>query len=136
MNFQLEIAARTVWMEARGEGLAGIVAVAWVIVNRSRSGRWFAGNNSIAGCCLFPQQFSCWNTADVNRQAMAVLPDEDPLLVACRTAVANALAGRSLDPTRGATHYHDVRMTSPPAWAVGRVPTCQIGHHVFFAGVP
>lgn len=133
-DFQTEIAARTVWMEARGEGPSGLAAVAWVIANRLRSGRWYSGH-TLAGCCLLASQFSCWNTHDPNRQAMAVLPETDPTLEQCRSLVGIAVANQTQDPVEGATHYYDERLPSPPDWSVGAIPIRQIGHHLFFKGI-
>lgn len=132
--FDREIAARTVWMEARGEGHDGIQAVACVIVNRVRAGRWFSGR-TMAECVLLEYQFSCWNTDDPNRRQMALLADNDSLLEDCRLAISGALAGSVPDPTHGATHYYDGRMKEKPAWAAHATPTADIGHHLFFAGV-
>ena len=43
-NFDdLQIMARTLWGEARGDGQEGIEAVARVIINRYRAGKWFTG---------------------------------------------------------------------------------------------
>lgn len=132
--FEREFAARTVWMEARGEGRDGIQAVAFVIVNRVRAGRWFSGQG-LADCVMLPYQFSCWNTDDPNRHQMALLADADSLLEDCRLAVSGALAGSVPDPTHGATHYYDSRLNVMPKWAVHATPTASIGHHLFFAGV-
>lgn len=38
----IDTLARTVWGEARGESLLGKEAVACVILNRHKSGKWFA----------------------------------------------------------------------------------------------
>ena len=39
----LQIMARTLWGEARGDGVEGIEAVARVIINRFKSQKWFTG---------------------------------------------------------------------------------------------
>jgi len=55
-----DILARTLWGEARGEGLAGQIAVAWTIRNRVFDGKaksWWG--EGYAGVCLKPWQFSC-----------------------------------------------------------------------------
>ena len=61
----LNIMAKTIWGEARGEPYNGQVAVAWVIRNRAERGGWFG--NTIREVCLKDQQFSCWNRNDCNR---------------------------------------------------------------------
>ena len=57
-----DILARTLWGEARGEGPAGQIAVAWTIRNRVFDGKeksWWG--EGYAGVCQKPWQFSCWN---------------------------------------------------------------------------
>ena len=70
----LQILARTLFGEARGEGDEGLEAVACVIMNRYKSGKWFTGYDvlngkkipSVAQTCLKKAQFSCWNKNDPN----------------------------------------------------------------------
>lgn len=130
-DFPAEIAARTVWMEARGQGDEGMRAVAHVIVNRLDTERWGV---TFALVCLAPFQFSCWNTADPNRKAMAALDDDDPALQKCRDFIEAALDGED-DPTKGSTHYYATSIT-PPAWVHGATFQVQIGRHVFYSNVP
>lgn len=132
MDFAKEIAARTIWMEARGEGAIGEDAVAHVLLNRVRAGHW--GPN-LASVCLAAYQFSCWNTADPNRWSVARLPDDDSALQACRDQLD--LAEGEADPTGGATHYltRDVLEHGAPLWVNGATRTAEIGHHVFFKDV-
>jgi len=62
-----DILARTLWGEARGESLAGQIAVAWTIRNRVNDGNaksWWG--EGYTGVCQKPYQFSCWNSTDPN----------------------------------------------------------------------
>src|SRR3546814_13540556 len=66
----IDVLARTVWGEARGESVRGMEAVASVVVNRvrraiARGGYWWG--NDVVGVCLRPCQFSCWADGDPNR---------------------------------------------------------------------
>lgn len=127
--------ARTVWMEARGEGYEGMRAVAHVIHNRWKSGRWkFHGKTSVGLVCLGDRQYSAWNAdrTDDNREAMAVLDDNDAVLQQSRAIVRAVLTGDS-DPTGGATHYF--APPAAPGWADGAKLTAEIGRHRFYAGV-
>jgi len=72
-DYDFEIMAKTIYGEARGESRQGQKAVACVIFNRFRSGKWFAAK-TLAGVCLKPLQFSCWNKSDPNSQILANLP--------------------------------------------------------------
>ena len=57
-----DILTRTLWGEARGESLAGQIAVAWTIRNRVNDGKAKSGWGEGYACvCLKPYQFSCWN---------------------------------------------------------------------------
>ena len=73
-EYDLQIFARTLFGEARGEGDEGLEAVACVILNRFRANKWFTGYEmqngkkipNVAQTCLKKAQFSCWNKNDVN----------------------------------------------------------------------
>ena len=71
MTLAQEIAARTLYGEARAEPEEGQRAVARVLVNRMRDGRW--GKN-LWSVCLWPFQFSCWLPRDPNLIQIAMLP--------------------------------------------------------------
>ena len=68
-NLEVDVLARTIWGEARGEGKEGMEAVASVILNRTEiakrlDGYWWG--NTIIQVCQKPYQFSCWNKLDPN----------------------------------------------------------------------
>jgi spore germination cell wall hydrolase CwlJ-like protein len=126
----LEVMALTVWGEARGEGVEGQAAVAWVIRNRARWPRrsWWGGD--IRSVCLKRWQFSAWNAQDPNREKMLDLCPDDPALAAVREICRKVLAGAIPDPTRGCTHY--CTHASRPAWKRGRDPKTTVGRHAFY----
>jgi spore germination cell wall hydrolase CwlJ-like protein len=133
-----DILARTLWGEARGESLAGQIAVAWTIRNRVNDGKaksWWG--EGYAGVCQKPYQFSCWNRNDPN---YIYLSGAKPIpfreFARARIAADQVIAGKVPDPTGGATHYYATTMTKPPAWARGAKETLKLGHHVFFKDVP
>jgi N-acetylmuramoyl-L-alanine amidase len=128
-SFDLEIAARTVWMEARGEGEAGLRAVAAVIINRTK--RKWRGAQTMAEVCLQPLQFSCWNTSDPNRVRMARLKATDPLLLSCLAYVQDAAAG--LDPTNGAVLYCAKAVAPSVYWVKSATQVSEVGRHVFYS---
>lgn len=129
-NFDREIAIRTIWGEARSEGEAGMRAVAHVLLNRFNSGRW---GKSWAEVCLWPVQFSCWNTTDPNREKIAALADSDPLLDQIADWLEDAQTGTP-DPTNGSTHYYAAG-TPVPNWSFHGRFQVQIGKHRFYSGV-
>ena len=133
-----DIFARTLWGEARGEGLAGQIAVAWTIRDRVDDGKeksWWG--EGYAGVCLKPWQFSCWNKNDPNYPQLSgarQIPFRE--LARARIAADQVIDGQVSDPTGGATHYYATTMPKPPTWANGARETARLGHHVFFRGVP
>ena len=133
-----DILARTLWGEARGERLAGQVAVAWTIRNRVNDGKtksWWG--EGYAGVCQKPYQFSCWNKNDPN---FACLSGAKPMpfreLAQARIAADQVIDGKVADPTGGATHYYATTMPKAPPWVKGAKETLRLGHHIFFKDVP
>lgn len=122
--------ARTIYGEARGEGAAGMQAIANVVLNRVTKPRWWG--NDIETVCLKPWQFSCWNANDPNVSVIKAVDQTDPIFSQCLSIAAQAANGELEDNTGGATSYYDRRMPTPPQWAEGREPCASIGHHLFF----
>lgn len=130
MTFDEQIAVRTLWQEARGEPYEGQDAVAHVLWNRLRDGRW---GKTLASVCLWPLQFSGWNVHDPNRLAVAVVPDDDPTLLSLLAVLDNAM--HAPDPTHGAMWYYAQSMTTPPAWIQGATACGKFGHQFFYKDV-
>ena len=128
MTSDTEIMAKTVYGEARGEGLPGMEAVAAVIINRAKNPGWWG--RTISEICLKPMQFSCWNPNDPNREKLNGDLSADPIFQVCLRIVRRALSGVLPDPTKGSTHYHALNLN--PKWATALVPNVQIGHHLFY----
>ncbi|MGX5220253.1 cell wall hydrolase [Pseudomonas segetis] len=132
---ELDIVTKTVWGEARSEGMSGMIAVAWVIKNRADKGGWWG--NTLESVCLKKWQFSCWNDGDPNApylRGQKAIPGREYVLA--HEAVIAVVNGHEPDPTDGATHYYAPRSVKEPKWAKGATKTTQIGHHVFFKDVP
>lgn len=125
----IDVLARTLWGEARGEPAEGKIAVAWVICNRVAKPRWWG--RDVISVCRKPWQFSCWNENDPNRtKLLAVTPATESFL-RCIARAAGVLAGIYTDPTGGATHYLNPHLADPD-WDDGMIVTARIGRHVFF----
>lgn len=128
MTQEADILARTLYGEARGELYGGKVAVANVIQHRaSKPGWWGTG---IIGVCQAPQQFSCWNAGDPNRDKIAAVGPSDPVFTECLVIAEKAVMGLLPDLVFGSTHYHTVSVQ--PAWSRGHRPVIRIGSHLFF----
>lgn len=128
MTWVIDTAARTLWQEARGEPRVGQQAVASVMWNRVRDGRW--GPN-LATVCLWKAQFSGWYVpADPNFKAACLLPDNDETLLALRTILE--VQEHAFDPTAGALFYFSNSMKTPPNWSKAMTFKGQFGHQKFW----
>jgi hypothetical protein len=126
----VDVFARTLWGEARGEGQPGIEGVASVVLNRARRGPRYWWGGTVVDVCKRPFQFSCWNPNDPNRARLLAVGATDVAFRLCLDVARAAVAGTLADPTSGATHYHVASML--PAWARGKTPCARIGSHVFY----
>jgi spore germination cell wall hydrolase CwlJ-like protein len=137
-----DILARTLWGEARGELLAGQIAVAWTIRNRvdmdlHNDGKPDWWGEGYAGVCQKPYQFSCWNRSDPNYAYLSgakQIPFRE--FAQAQIAAGQVIAGKIPDPTGGATHYYATTMPAAPVWAAKAKQTLRLGRHVFFKDVP
>lgn len=126
----LDIMARTLYGECRGEPFSGQVAVAWVIRRRAESPSWWG--HGIEGVCKAPKQFSCWNDekmADFLRTRVYAL---DPMLTQLAGVAALVLSDALPDTSNRATHYMRADITGAGKWDEEMVETARIGAHAFF----
>lgn len=129
----VDVLARTLWGEARGEGTQGMEAVASVVLNRvavamEKGGYWWG--NDIISVCQKPYQFSCWNRSDANYRKLQALTEKDIHFATALRIARRAVADVLPDATNDATHYHANSIL--PDWANGQTPTTVIGHHIFY----
>jgi len=112
--------AGAIYFESKGEPLSGQLAVADVIINRTKSDRF---PDSICGVVTQPGQFSFVRGGriphiDLNRKTYRTA-----------LAVAQVALARAWDnPAPDALYFHARRVS--PGWGMTRVAS--IGHHVFF----
>ena len=125
---EIDVLARTLWGEARGEGVDGMMAVACVIANRVRRPSWWGAG--WIGVCQKPWQFSCWNRNDPNREKLLTVGPDDAQFSQALTIAAQAVDNRLPDITGGATHYHARSVL--PAWQKHMQHTASIGRHEFY----
>lgn len=124
----LDILARTIWGEARGEPQAGQIAVAYVAKNRARKPGWWGGD--IISVCQARDQFSCWRPTDPNRPKLLGVTTSDPVFVNILKIARKVMAGEVADPTDGATSYHT--LDCHPGWDANLCVTARIGNHIFY----
>ncbi len=129
-----QILARTIYGEARGEytrsdgGLASLIAVGNVVMNRTRHQKRFGQN--MRDVCLKPYQFSCWNKGDPNLDKLMTIKGSDPLFNMCLEVAQHVMEGTWPDLTKGSDHYHATYVA--PYWAKGQKPSLKLGRHVFY----
>ncbi len=135
LRSEVEIVARTVWGEARGEGRRGMAAVAHVIANRAAQGRIYGGP-TLRGVCLAPFQFSVWNGDDPNRRATLAVTTADPHYRAALDLVGRVVIAGNLSEVpamvRGADHYHATTIPAP-AFTTKMARLGDVGLHRFYS---
>lgn len=133
---ELDIFARTIYGEARGEyenfegGISALIAVGNVIMNRLKAQSWYGG--TIQEICLKPWQFSCWNKGDPNRALLIESQIRDPVFTVCYRVATKVALEEWPDLTKGSDHYHAVTLPVFPAWARERKPKVRVARHIFY----
>lgn len=112
---EMDIMARTIYSEARGESYTGQVAVGAVVMNRIRSPQF---PDTIRGVVFQPRAFTA-------------VDDGQFWLTPNRTAYLAAQdAVRGWDPTGGSLYYFNPD-TATSAWIWTRSQSVKIGKHIF-----
>ena len=122
---QQDVVAMTILGEARGEGKAGMYAVATVINQRAIN-----RNKTPKAVCLKAWQFSCWNKNDPNRKKLPTLLNTHPLRNYAITLAQN-ITKLDRSYTKQADHYINRHITKP-SWLANRKPVIVIGNHAFY----
>ena len=133
-----DVLARTIFGEARGEGLEGMEAVALVVLNRVKAKKWFTGYvvingqkiPNVAETCLKKAQFSCWNKNDPNYEILQNINANNMLFKQCIMVARRALSGQLTDFTNGALYYHTKQIK--PKWAIGKSPCYSVKNHLCY----
>ncbi len=114
-NSDLNLLAKCVYAEARGESYEGQVAVAAVILNRVKSADF---PNTIAGVIYQPWAFTAVNDGQIN-----LTPNQTAF-----NAARDAMNG--WDPTYGCLYYYNAK-TATSKWIYNKKTVVTIGNHVF-----
>lgn len=116
----MQLFAWAIKKEAGGESPLGQLAVAHVVLNRVERHTWYG--YSVRDVLLKPWQFSCFN----GEAEVFVVDGGDP----CHTVAYLAMGGFTVDPTKGATHYHNPCVM--PGWSGKLKFLMGIGNHLFY----
>lgn len=114
--------AKNIYFEANNQSYIGQQAIAFVTLNRSRSGLY---SNNICEVVWQPKQFS-W-THDGRSNNPRSIKKFSIAMAAAVYVYSNY--GRIPDPTQGAIMYHTVYIH--PWWHDDYTPTVIIGDHIF-----
>ena len=129
-NKEIDIMARTIYGEARGElakyGTASLIAIGNVIFNRYK--KHFA--KSIENVCLAPHQFSCRNKSDPNYSKIISANEKNDIFRKCIEIATNIIDEKYPDITDGCDHYHACYVK--PYWAANIRPKHIFGSHYFY----
>lgn len=110
--------AMTIYGEARGESILGQLAVAQVVVNRTKH---IAYPSDICAVAFQPKQFA-------PAEKITDITEPRAFLLALRIA-DEILQDPPADPTKGATHFFSGSQT--PYWTHTMLVTGRIGDHIF-----
>lgn len=113
----VQLLARAINGEARGESYEGQVAVGAVILNRVNDSRF---PNSIAGVIYEPGAFTAVSDGQIN----VAIPDNSTVVKAAQDAL------NGWDPTGGAVYYFNPN-TATNSWIWSRPQIKTIGKHIF-----
>ena len=129
-TFQDQVVFRTMAQEVRGEPFEGQKAVAHVLLNRVKDGRW---GKTLASVCLWRGQVSGWYVPrDPNFSYACSLADGDSVLI--KMSNAFIAASTEADFTKGATHYLNDNLSNPD-WDDKATFCGQWGRHKFYKDV-
>lgn len=111
----INLLARVISAEARGESYEGQVAVGAVVLNRIEHSSF---PDTMSGVIYQPGAFSCLNDSNWSQ----------PVAASAKKAAQDAING--WDPTGGAIYYYNPKKTSNQ-WMLSRPIIKRIGNHVF-----
>jgi len=112
--------ATAVYYEARSESLSGQLAVANVVLQRARSGRF---PSSLCGVVTQPGQFSF-----VRAGRLPTAPSQADQWQTAKAIARIAQQGAWDNPVEGALYFHATRVS--PGW--GKERMTRIGGHIFY----
>jgi len=123
----LQVAAKTLYGESRGEPDIGQQWCAATIVCRAERGGWWG--STLGTVCKKKWQYSCWNANDPNRPVLEALQPDDPEFLRALNNLTHVLRHGVGDRP---THYHATSIT--PSWSDAETMRfiCTIGRHNFY----
>ena len=118
---QIECLSINAYMESRGQGVKGMQAVTWVVLNRTKHPSY---PSTPCAVIYAPFQFE-WT-----RSGKPVQIKEKDAYTQAERVVEGVLSGKLKDNTNSSTHFHSARIK--PVWANRLSYTTKIGSHCFY----
>ncbi len=119
-NKQIECLVLNAYFESRGQGVKGMQAVTWVVLNRAKHPSY---PSTPCAVIAQPQQFSWYGNKPIQ------IKEKDAYMQAERV-VEGVLSGKLKDNTNSSTHFHSARIK--PVWANRLSYTTTVGSHCFY----
>ena len=127
--------ALNIYHEARGEPLAGQIGVAHSVLNRMADSRY-----PDTACEVIKQaKYHGWDMINPIRykcqyswfcDGLSDKPQDGKAMLEATILARHVLAGKSIDITEGATHYHADYVH--PYWADEMTTTIKLGSHIYY----
>ena len=127
--------ALNIYHEARGEPLAGQIGVAHSVLNRMADSRY-----PDTACEVIKQaKYHGWDMINPIRykcqyswfcDGLSDKPQDGKAMLEATILAQHVLAGKSIDITEGATHYHADYVH--PYWADEMTTTIKLGSHIYY----
>lgn len=118
---QIECLVRNAYFESRGQGVKGMQAVTWVVLNRTKHPSY---PSTPCAVIYAPFQFE-WT-----RNGKTPKVKEKDAYTQAERVVDGVLSGKLKDNTNASTHFHSTRIK--PIWASRLSYTTTIGSHCFY----
>jgi len=124
----VEILAKTIYTEARGESYKGKLAVATIIWNRANNNTW--RKLGLSGVCLQKKQFSGWNNGEPRIKINTYLEQKawNDSLELAKSMVDNTF--RPLAALKDSTYYYNPKKATP-SWGKKLKNIKFVGNHKF-----
>ena len=120
-NKQIECLIKNAYFESRNQGVKGMQAVTWVVLNRTKHPAY---PSTPCAVIYAPFQFE-WT-----RNGKPVQVKEKDAYTQAERVVEGVLSGKLKDNTNSSTHFHSARIK--PVWANRLSYTTTIGSHCFY----
>ena len=118
---QIECLIKNAYFESRNQGVKGMQAVTWVVLNRTKHPSY---PSTPCAVIYAPFQFE-WTRSGKTPK----IKEKDAYMQAERV-VEGVLSGKLKDNTNASTHFHSARIK--PKWASRLSYTTTIGSHCFY----